>query len=102
MAIIYPRSPDECPSYLNCGGNDWRDEVRVANNFGKQSEYNIDDEVETMSFYFADSQSHKQNQVIIEKGIVEKINVYKEITKFIYVKCNYYIKITNEEYLRPA
>lgn len=50
MEIIYPRPPSECPDYLHLGGNEWRDEVRIANGFGMRPEYNLDDEVETISF----------------------------------------------------
>jgi len=101
MAVIYPRSQDECPSYLDCGGIEWRDDVCNANNFGKQSEYNIGDVVENISFYFANSQSHKQNQVIIEKGILEDIKVFKTHTSH-HVKCTSCTKITTPKHMRPA
>ena len=100
MSVIYPKSPEECPSYLYSGGVEWRDEVRIANNFGKHSEYNIGDEVETISFYFADSQSHKQNQVVIEKGILEDIKIFETHTSY-HVKCPTCTKITSLDNMRP-
>ena len=100
MEIVYPISPEKCPSYLQCGGNDWRDQVRIANNFGNQSSYKIGDKVETISFYFADSQSNQQNQVIIEKGVLENIIVFSTHTSY-HVKCEYCTKITTPAYIRP-
>ena len=105
MTIIYPRPPEECPSYLQCGSNEWRNEVRIANNFGKQSKYNVGDNVETISFYFANSESHKQNQVIIEKGVLEYIKIYNTDTytdTSYHVKCNNCTKITSLECIRPT
>jgi len=101
MNIIYPRPPEECTSYLQCGSNEWRNEVRIANNFGKQLVYNVGDKVETISFKFANSQSHKQNQVIIEKGVLEYIKIYNTHASY-HVKCNNCTKITSLECIRPA
>ena len=37
MAIVYPRPIESCPSYFECGGDKWRNDVRTANNFGNKS-----------------------------------------------------------------
>ena len=100
MSIIYPKTIEECPSYLKCGGDEWRNEVRIANNFGSHNEYNIGDIVETISFYYADSESQKQNQVRIDKGILEKICKFDTHTSY-HVVCNNCCKITPIEYIRP-
>ncbi len=99
MSVIYPTPIEKCPSYFNCGGDEWRNEVRIANNFGKQSEYNIGDEVETISFYFANSESHKKNQVLIEKGILDDIKKFPTHISY-YVKCQNCTKITTPTYIR--
>ena len=100
MSVIYPRPIESCPTYLNCGGIEQINEVCIANNFGKQSEYNIGDKVETISFYFADSQSHKQNHVRIEQGILEDIKIFETHTSY-YVKCRNCTIITPIKYIRP-
>ena len=97
--IIYPRQPNHCPTYLRCGGDEWRNDVRIANHFGTQFDYNIGDEVETISFYFADSESYKQNQVLIERGILEDIKKFKTHTSH-HVKCRSCIKITTPTHMR--
>ena len=101
MAIIYQRSPADCPSYLKCGSNEWRDEVRMLNNFGKKMEYNVGETVENISFYFADSRSSKQNQVVVEKGtIIDKKKFADSHSFSYYINCTHCIKITNANYMR--
>ena len=73
MSIIYPRPPEECPVYYETNDQTWFDEVRLANNFGVKKEYNVGDEVETISFYFPKSEAHQKNEVVIESGTIESI-----------------------------
>jgi hypothetical protein len=103
MTIIYKRFPDACPSYLECAYNDWHDEVRQLNNFGKKTEYNVGETVENISFYFADSRSSKKNQVIVEKGIIIDKKKFADSHSFsYYIDCQQCIKITNLDYMRPC
>ena len=103
MSIIYPKSPEECPNYFDNGATKWRDEVRHANKFGIKKTYNIGDTVETMSFYFPNSEVHTQNEVIIEKGKIESIYEFKS-GGFSYTVLypNGCGKITSISHLRPA
>ena len=74
MEIVYPRPKTKCPDYLHIGGDKWRYEVRIANEFGTKSEYNMNDTVSVISFYFPDSQSHRQNEVVIRDGTITNIS----------------------------
>ena len=79
MEVVYPRPQSECPNYFEVGGKKWQEEVRIANHFGDKTEYNIGDNVETITFYFPDSLTHRQNHVIIERGIIESTFVWKNV-----------------------
>ena len=102
MDIIYPRLPEECPDYLHVGGYAWREEVRKANSFGNKLEYNVEDIVETIAFYFADSQSHKQNIVRIESGLVKSLNDYNGYRSYTIIYSNGCGRVTTSNYLRLA
>ena len=102
MQVIYPRPPSECPDYLHLGGDEWRDEVRVANEFGKKFEYNVGDTVDTITFYFPDSQTHRKNHVIIEKSTIVNINIVGSTNSYHVQLKNGCEKITTSDYLRPV
>ena len=102
MEVVYPRPQSECPNYFEVGGNKWQDEVRIANKFGDKSEYNIGDTVETIAFYFPDSLTHRQNQVIIEKGIVESTFVWKDCISYTIRFSNGCSKLTSIYYIRAV
>lgn len=78
MSMIYPHSPKVFPNYFESGSDKWKDEVRRINKFGLKQDYNIGDEVEAISFYFLNSQSHRQNEVLIEKGKIDSKYIYKD------------------------
>lgn len=101
MSIVYPRPPKDCPPYFDVGDGKWQDEVRQANNFGIKHKYSIGDEVETISFYFPNSQAVRRNEVVIEKGKIDSIY------KFESGRCSYTVvfpdgcgKITSYSHLR--
>ena len=100
MQIVYPRPQSDCPNYFEIGGNKWRNEVRIANKFGAKSNYNIGDTVDTIAFYFPDSLIHKQNQVIIERGIIESTFIWKEYISYTIRFSNGCSKLTSTSYIR--
>ncbi len=101
MSVVYPRPPEECPCYYE-GGNKWHDEVRLANNFGVKKAYNIGDKVQTISFYFPNSDVHQKNEVVIESGTIETMFKFQSgIMSYTVVFANGSSKITSFSHLRP-
>ncbi len=101
MSIIYPRPPEDCPCYYE-GGNKWHDEVRLANNFGVKKEYWFGDKVDTISFYFPNSDVHQKNEVVIESGTIESMFKFDSGSMSYTVEfADGSSKITSFHHLRP-
>ena len=74
--IIYPSPPSECPRYLDSNPIEWENKLKIANGFGVKEEYDINDVVEYISFWYPSSQIHQRNHVIIQKVQILEINLY--------------------------
>ena len=83
--IIYPNPPSECPRYWDFNSKEWEDKLKLANEFGIKEEYNINDIVEYISFWFPTSQVHRRNHIIIQKAKILDITLYSNI-KYYYLK----------------
>lgn len=101
--IIYPTPPNKCPRYLDNNFQEWEDKLKMANRFGIKEEYDINEIVEYISFWYPISEIHQRNHIIIKKAQILDITLYSNI-KYYHLKyldncgSNYGVHMRN---LRP-
>ena len=76
--------------------------VRLANNFDVKKEYWPGDKVDTISFYFPNSDVHQKNEVVIESGTIESMFKFDSGSMSYDVEfADVSSKITSFHHLRP-